>query len=184
MRTKITLSITAIIVLLIIGALYFYFQEKKAIADIQNFADCKENGFPIQESYPARCMTPDGRTFVEEVQVAPQDPHAHLIQVEFPKPASKVSSPITIRGQARGYWFFEASFPVELVDSQGQKIAEVPAHADSDWMTEEFVPFSITLPYKSSTTQSATLILRKDNPSGLPENEDSISISVTIEANP
>lgn len=30
---------------------------------ISNFNDCKSAGYPIQESYPERCVTPDGKSF-------------------------------------------------------------------------------------------------------------------------
>lgn len=33
---------------------------------IKNFDDCARAGFPIMESYPRQCRTPDGRTFVEQ----------------------------------------------------------------------------------------------------------------------
>lgn len=183
MNLKITLSILAIIGLVIIGAIYFYYKEKVAIRNIQNFEDCKENGFPIQESYPSRCMTPDGRSFTEDASVPPTDLHTNLIQVETPTNGQIVSSPIQIKGQARGYWFFEASFPLSIIDSKGVVIATSSVRADGEWMTENFVPFSVSLSYKSSTTQSATLVLHKDNPSGLPENDDFISIPIILEAN-
>ncbi len=183
MRLKITLGILVILVLIIFSALYFYFQEKKAIATIQTFEECKENGFPIQESYPARCMTPDGRSFVEQVVVNGQDIHTNLIQVEYPKPGETIKSPIVLKGQARGYWFFEASFPVELLDSHGKTLVQKSAQAQDDWMTENFVPFLVTLNFTSTTSQSAVIVLHRDNPSGLPENDDSISIPVVISPN-
>jgi hypothetical protein len=33
------------------------------IATINSFEDCAAAGFPISESYPEQCRTPDGRTF-------------------------------------------------------------------------------------------------------------------------
>ncbi len=183
MRLKIIVGILIFFIILVCGALYFYFQEKKAIANITSFEECRENGFPVQESYPARCMTPDGRSFVEQIVVSGQDSHANLIRVDYPKPGEQIRSPMVVKGQARGYWFFEASFPVQLKDAQGKVVATGIAQAQADWMTEDFVPFLATLDFISTTTQSGTLILQKDNPSGLPENDDSISISVTLGTN-
>ncbi len=182
MKIKIIFSITAILFLLIVGALYFYHQDKVTISNIQSFDECKENGFPVQPSSPALCMTPDGRTFAEEPKPISTDPHVNLIRIDTPKSGDVVESPILINGQARGYWFFEASFPVELVDSGGRVIAQAPARAKGDWMTENFVPFSLSFSYHSTSSQSATLILHKDNPSGLPENDDSISIPIKLGA--
>ncbi len=91
-----------------------------------------------------------------------------------------VSSPIIIEGTARGYWFFEASFPVKLLDDKRQEIAAHYVQATSDWMTTDFVPFKGELVYNAIATTSAILVLQKDNPSGLPENDKSIEIPIII----
>lgn len=67
MKLKILLSGLGIFLLLIIVAALVYRSEKKAVARISNFEECVENGFPVQESYPRRCLTPDGRVFTEDV---------------------------------------------------------------------------------------------------------------------
>ncbi|KKW20100.1 MAG: hypothetical protein UY63_C0001G0005 [Parcubacteria group bacterium GW2011_GWA2_51_10] len=38
-------------------------------ANIKNFDECAAAGYPIMESYPEQCRTPDGRTFVNERQI-------------------------------------------------------------------------------------------------------------------
>jgi hypothetical protein len=76
-------------------------------------------------------------------------------------------------------WYFEASFPVKLLDSQNQQIAIAPAQAQSDWMTTSFVPFVATLTFPPQTPGSqGTLVLQKDNPSGEPQNDASVQIPV------
>ena len=102
------------------------------------------------------------------------------------KPGDTVSSPLTVTGEARGTWFFEASFPIMAVDWDGRIIAQVPAQAQGEWMTEEFVPFSATLIFTTPTAgdpavNRGSLILQKDNPSGLPEHDDSLEIPVVFE---
>lgn len=105
-----------------------------------------------------------------------------LIVVTSPLPAMTVSSPSVIAGKARGYWFFEASFPIELRDIQGNLLETVVAQAQGNWMTEEFVPFTANLIFtKPSAPMPAVLIFKKDNPSGLPEHDDSLSIPITIQ---
>ncbi len=104
-----------------------------------------------------------------------------LISVDAPTINAAVSSPLTISGKARGYWFFEASFPIELQDADGKKIAEAPAQAQGEWMTEEYVPFTLSLTFPAQKAGSkGTLILHKDNPSGEPQNDRSLSIPVTF----
>ncbi|PIP87015.1 hypothetical protein COW81_02430 [Candidatus Campbellbacteria bacterium CG22_combo_CG10-13_8_21_14_all_36_13] len=116
-----------------------------------------------------------------------------LIVLTYPLPEATVSSPLIITGQARGYWFFEATFPVILTDWDGLIIAEGYAEAildpndeTSTWMTEDFVPFKATLEYTVApetlnVSNRGSLILRKDNPSGLPENDDALEITIYYE---
>jgi len=90
-----------------------------------------------------------------------------------------ISSPLTITGQARGTWFFEASFPVFLVNWDGLIIAQGIATAKDDWMTENFVPFEVTLEFdKPDYKDNGALIFKKDNPSGLPQYDDALEIPI------
>ncbi|MCX6781103.1 MAG: hypothetical protein NT003_03250 [Candidatus Magasanikbacteria bacterium] len=107
-----------------------------------------------------------------------------MIHVDSPIPGATITSPLTVSGEARGTWFFEASFPITLIGVDGKIIAQGIGKADSNWMTKEFVPFSATLNFMPNTTVSSnkgTLILKKDNPSGLVANDDSIEIPVVIQ---
>ncbi|MSR70682.1 hypothetical protein EXS62_01445 [Candidatus Kaiserbacteria bacterium] len=107
-----------------------------------------------------------------------EQPYADLIQ-----PGTPVVTPttLTINGEARGGWYFEGSFPIELKDAAGVRLVLVPAQAQSDWMTAEWVPFAATLNYPAQPAGShGTLILRNDNPSGLPQNDKSVSLPVTF----
>ena len=86
-----------------------------------------------------------------------------------------------MKGEARGTWNFEASFPVVLTNWDGLIIAEGIAQAQSDWMTEDFVPFIATLNFeKPSYGKNGFLILKKDNPSGLSQNDESLEIPVNF----
>ncbi len=90
----------------------------------------------------------------------------------------EIKSPLTIIGKARGSWFFEASFPVYLYDSNGKEIVSSIAQAQSDPLTEDFVPFKTTLIFTVPETNEGTLVFKNDNPSGLIENEKKIEIPV------
>lgn len=100
------------------------------------------------------------------------------IIVNAPIPNSIVRSPLTVSGQARGNWYFEASFPVKLLDANGIVLASGPAQAKSDWMTTDFVSFEIKLTFDKPPANKGFLELEKDNPSGLPEFDDSIKIPI------
>ena len=108
-----------------------------------------------------------------------------LIVLDLPQPEAVINSPLHLTGKARGGWYFEASFPVTLTNWDGLVIAEGPATAVGDWMTSDFVPFTMDLTFTSPYTagdpdfmKNGTLILKKDNPSGLPENDDALEIPV------
>ena len=110
-----------------------------------------------------------------EVPDAPAHPQ---VRVTAPNPGAVIGSPLTVSGEARGNWYFEASFPVRLVDSSGQQLAVVPAQARGEWMTTNFVPFEVQLSFLPPSSAGGFLILQKDNPSGLPEHADSLVIPV------
>lgn len=90
-----------------------------------------------------------------------------------PYPNGIVASPLTITGEARGTWYFEASFPVEMQDVDGNVLGQGHAEAIGNWMTEDFVPYTATLSFTvPAGVTEGVLYLRKDNPSGLPANDD------------
>lgn len=36
---------------------------------VTDFASCVQAGYPVMESYPRQCASPDGRSFIEDVQM-------------------------------------------------------------------------------------------------------------------
>jgi hypothetical protein len=86
-----------------------------------------------------------------------------------------------ISGKARGTWFFEGSFPIELQDENGKAITTVVATAESEWMTSDFVTFTATINYTFQATKTGFILLMKDNPSGEPANDDEFKIPVSFE---
>jgi len=104
--------------------------------------------------------------------------HGNII-VDTPQAGASIESPLTVSGRARGTWFFEASFPVVLTDWDGGIIATGIAQAQKDWMTENFVPFAATFDFPDQRPMSrGSLILEKDNPSGMSEFDDAVEMTV------
>lgn len=101
-----------------------------------------------------------------------------LINLDTPKPNEIIKSPLTLEGSARGFWFFEASFPIRLLDANGKQIAISHAESIGNWMTIEMVPFRGVLEFTAPATDTGTLVLEKDNPSALPENANEIRVPV------
>lgn len=145
-----------------------------------SFEECiQEEGSVIMESYPRQCRTSDGRTFTEDI--GNELEKRTIIRIDAPRPNAEITSPLAISGEARGMWYFEADFPVRLLDGNGNEIAMAIATAQSNWMTEDFVPFEATLTFTAPTTRTGTLVLEKDNPSGLPEHADELRVPVVFE---
>jgi hypothetical protein len=178
MKTAAILAIIAAVIIAV-GAFMWYQQQVTTIATISSFEECAAAGYPILESYPEQCRTPDGQSFTRDV--GNELEKTDLIRITSPRPGETVSGTITITGEARGTWFFEASFPIHLEDAQGNKVTTVVAQAQGEWMTENFVPFAATLQIPSTTTGPATLVLEKDNPSGLPEHAEELRVPIVIQ---
>lgn len=103
----------------------------------------------------------------------------NILRLETPQTNDTIQSPLVIKGEAPGTWFFEASFPVTLVNWDGLIIAESYATAENEWMTTEFVPFTATLEFETpSYKNNGALILQKDNPSDLPEHDDALEFQI------
>jgi len=112
------------------------------------------------------------------------------IIVDSPKPNEVVKSPLIIKGKAKGNWFFEATFPVILVDWDGKIISEGYVQAKEDWMTNDFVEFEGKLEFKNPAfpntdtnhfSHRGTLILKNNNASGLPEHQLSFEVPIIFE---
>ncbi len=165
--------------------IYFLIGGKPAVAPIAvtTFEECVAAGNPVMESYPRQCTSKDGAHFTENIGNTLEK--NNFIRLTSPLPNAGVTSPLTITGEARGNWYFEASFPVFLTDWDGKIIAQGIATAEGEWMTTEFVPFKAVLTFSKTDisgqySNRGTLILKKDNPSGLPENDDALEIPVTL----
>ncbi|MCW9707028.1 Gmad2 immunoglobulin-like domain-containing protein [Fodinibius salsisoli] len=101
-----------------------------------------------------------------------------MIEVKKPLPNMDVTSPLTVIGKAKGYWYFEGSFTIKLYDAHNNLLAETAAQAKEDWMTEQFVPFEATLTYDAPDDQRGRLVFERANPSGKAENAQMYSIPV------
>ncbi len=141
-----------------------------------SFEECAASGAPVAESYPRTCRDGSGKVFTENIGNVLEK--SDRIRLTTPIPNQVVMNPLEVTGEARGNWFFEASFPVVLLDNANQEIARGIATAEGEWMTTEFVPFRATLTFAKPMSEIGTLRLERDNPSGLPENADTLTLPV------
>lgn len=103
------------------------------------------------------------------------------ITIDSPGEQAEVTSPIDFTGFAPGNWFFEAQAPIFLYTNDGTLLAQTTATVtNGDWMTSGQVPFEATIEFTVEEQTYGYIILQKDNPSGLPENDDSLKWDVVL----
>ena len=105
---------------------------------------------------------------------------SNLIWVDNPKPNQTVVNPITLTGAAKSSWYFEASFPVKVLDANGKVLGQTNAQAQGDWTTGGYVQFLASVQFTAPATDAGILVLEKDNPSGLPQNADELRIPIVF----
>jgi len=189
MKKIIAIFVIGFVVILAAGGVVYYLKfyqetppvnnenQNVPVVTVTNFEECVAAGNPVMESYPRQCRAGE-KNFTE--YIGNELEKTNLIRIDSPRPNTIIVSPLEISGQARGTWYFEASFPVKLLDGNGNNIPLSPPYimTTAEWMTENFVPFRATLEFTAPTTDTGTLVLEKDNPSGLPENDDSLIVPV------
>jgi hypothetical protein len=91
------------------------------------------------------------------------------------------SGTLKVSGKARGSWYFEASAPFEIEDSNKNVIETSAIRSIGDWMTSDFVPFegevTFTVP---KGVKSGFVVFKNDNPSGDPSRDKSVSVPITF----
>ncbi|MFZ2836624.1 hypothetical protein D3C85_371620 [compost metagenome] len=190
---KVVSIIIGVIVLGLAGWIAYVLLGEREVsqAPVTDFASCVSAGNPVTQTSPRQCRVPDGTTYAEPT--TPTNDGVNTATREFTSPKGVtvrlhdwterqvISSPLVLAGEIPGSWSFEASFPVLLLDPARKTIGQAVAGLEGDWMTDNYVPFSSTLTFEApSAGGSGVLVLRKDNPSGLPENDDEIEIPITF----
>jgi hypothetical protein len=164
-------------------------REGSELRAVVNFKDRKpEEAMAVVPHLPVQMSAPIiGTAFGQATRGARSDSapltYKDVLKVTSPASGSTVESPFTVTGEARGNWFFEASFPITVVDWDGKIIGEGFAGAMGEWMTTDYVPFEASIQYQLPADipyRRGALILQKDNPSGLPENDDALEIPINF----
>lgn len=156
---------------------YYYFQTHQKL-EVTNFEECVEAGHEVMESFPRKCEA-DGEIFTEGIgNVLEKE---DKITISTPRPNDEVFSPLYIKGEARGTWFFEASFSAKLLDENDEEIASSVVMTPKEWMTEDFVPYSAEMEFEMPETDEATLVLERANPSGQEQNAEELRVPVKFQ---
>jgi hypothetical protein len=166
MRKKLIL-VVIIVLILILGGVYFLTKKEKGVVCIQDAKECSDGSFVSR--VPPDC------------NFAPCPGEKEGISISLPKRNEKIKSPLKIKGRAKGFWFFEAQFSVELYDVNNNFLGRAILTAEDDWMTENFVPFEGELEFSKPSASSGKLKFLSANPSGLPENQKIFELPVQFE---
>jgi len=66
MNKRLKIALLVIVVFIAFAAFFSWKAWQNAkVAGIDSFETCAAAGYPVLQSYPAQCKTPDGRTFVQ-----------------------------------------------------------------------------------------------------------------------
>lgn len=84
--------------------------------------------------------------------------------ITTPSSGARVTSPVVVEGTAPGDWYFEAQFVGQLRAADGSVLAEAPARAQEDWMTEAPVPYRAEFAFNVTQDTPATIVLQEDMP--------------------
>lgn len=98
------------------------------------------------------------------------------------KSGDTVTNGSEIRGEVKGSWYFEGTFPIVILDLKGNLITSTFATAQGEWTTDAQVPFLFVLDVPIIQEDDVVIVFQKSNPSGLVVNDDSVSIPVKITA--
>lgn len=132
-------------------------------------------------STPALVEAPTTSTSTPTTPVATSGALHERVIVTSPKANSAVGKTFVVSGSAPGNWYFEAVFPIQVRDKDNNKIAQSFATAQGEWMTTDQVTFTATVTLTGSYSGPATVVLLRDNPSGLPENDDALEVPIVIQ---
>lgn len=107
-----------------------------------------------------------------------------FVKVSKPEYNETIASPYTVKGEAKGSWFYDNAFPIKLFDEKGNLVAETMAKTkEKDFKDTDFVSFEATLEFWIPKTELGTILLEKGRSLGSLESVQSLSISVRFSEN-
>ena len=84
-----------------------------------------------------------------------------------------------IEGKVKDNFFFEGTFPIEVQDMSGNGLGTLFATSKTDWMTSDYIEFKTEpINFDKKDNTEGYILFKKDNPSGLSENDRTIKLKV------
>ena len=171
MSTRVWATLIAVLAIIIIVLAWFLFATPASAPTIQvtqqssSTPTASRQGPPVSSNTPTPASTP---------------PLDTQVVVTTPAQNATVSHSFEIAGVAPNQWFYEAVFPIQVRDSDDNLVGTSQGKAQGDWTQPGLVTFTSQMTIDASYEGPANLILLKDNPSGLPQDIDSVTIPITI----
>lgn len=184
---ELALGILLVVVVAAAASFVTYALQRRQVTDLNSKVSSLNTRINSQNSQIATLTAqlskacqpaPQANANPECVGYAYQSAKGVTVSVFSPIKNAAVVSPVAVLGEVPGNWSFEAQFPVQLKNGKGDTVAQATAHVLGNWQTTALVPFSVQLTYTTAQTGNGSIVLQKDNPSGLTQNEDSVSIPV------
>jgi hypothetical protein len=133
------------------------------LSQIGSFEACAAAGFPVMESYPRRCAVPGGSTYTEVIPPAASSSARSSAQssargaanIVITEPAANqaVTSPVTVKGQAR---VFENTYQYRVRDADGTVLAQGFGTAQSPDIGQ-FGPLSSVIAFSEPEGERGTI---------------------------
>ena len=164
------------LIMVVVGAGVWYFNYRIDSRKTGSTVSGNPREVPGYEEGNGLIEAPNQPTEIPTVAISPATPLGQVL-------LTLDKNQIVFSGLAVGTMFFEASFPVRLEDKNGVELASGLAQAEADWMTTSAVPFTATLKTVQpiSPPLTGTLVLQRDNPSGLPEHDLIVTFPALLE---
>ncbi len=153
---KILVVLFAVIIVALLWALFFY-----------NPAKTPSGSVPAGTRAPAAIVSAEG-----SLAIATSSLQSDMA----------VSSPLALEGTVTGGgWFFEATFPIEVVAADGTVLGTAAARAGTDWTSTGTVPWSAEVAFAAPHGSSGYVLLKNDNPSGDPSKGRMLQVPVRFQ---
>ncbi|OGC80971.1 hypothetical protein A2943_01790 [Candidatus Adlerbacteria bacterium RIFCSPLOWO2_01_FULL_51_16] len=154
----------ALILALTVGAAYFVWEKgvstplRPGVAEPNDFVDCATH-YPVRESYPRTCTNGLGIIYIEYLGNTKEK--EDRIYVSSLAPNDRISSPLSVRGRARGDWFNnDGEFPVELRDASGNVFGRGTASAKGLWGDANyFTSYEATVAFSPPRFESSGVLV-------------------------
>lgn len=152
-RRNSVLTVLSLFLIIMVGVVIFLAYQNYGLQKQVALLQATPSPIPMTTLSPVISPTPSATASGLPVLASPQS-------------GATVSSPLLITGVAPQSWIYGGTFPVTIVDSKSNLVAQGDAKevTAGSWKTQNPVKFSVTLPF--STTDSSGFLVLTANSSG------------------